>query len=85
MVICPGGGHTRSRGDPILVDESLEQIVPESISREILSASAFTPAMLCVATRWAAWRGRGAWVIYGGIHARPFPEEAWNAAKLMRW
>jgi hypothetical protein len=64
-------------GDPILVDESLEQIVPETISRETLSASACIPAMRCAATRWGGWRAsRGAWVIYGGIHATLFPEEA---------
>ena len=27
--------------------------------------------------RWGAWRrARGAWVVYGGIHATLFPEEA---------
>ena len=45
-----------SAGDPILIDESLDQIVPESIQPGISSASAFIPATPCADTRLAAWR-----------------------------
>lgn len=36
----------QAAGDPILVDESLEQIVPETIIPEISSASVCIPATL---------------------------------------
>ena len=42
-------------GDPILVDESLEQVVPESIGRATSSASACIRAMLYVDMRSAGW------------------------------
>ena len=74
VVVCPGGSDARAGGRPILVDESLEQIVPESIAAEILLASACIRAMLYVATRLAGLaRERGAWVVYGGIHATLYP------------
>ncbi len=46
-------------------------------SRETLSASAFTPATPCVATKSADWRESVAHgLIFGGIHATLYPEEA---------
>jgi len=64
-------------GDPILVDESLEQIVPESIMPgDIVGISVHTGNALRGYEVGRMARGRGAWVIYGGIHATLFPEEA---------
>ncbi len=64
-------------GDPILVDESLEQIVPESIMPgDIVGISVHTGNALRGYEVGRMARERGAWVIYGGIHATLFPEEA---------
>jgi radical SAM superfamily enzyme YgiQ (UPF0313 family) len=64
-------------GDPILVDESLEQIVPESIQPgDIVGISVHTGNALRGYQVGRMARGRGAWVVYGGIHATLFPEEA---------
>ncbi len=67
----------RSAGDPILVDESLEQIVPESIHPgDIVGISVHTGNALRGYQVGRMARSRGAWVVYGGIHATLFPEEA---------
>jgi radical SAM superfamily enzyme YgiQ (UPF0313 family) len=67
----------RVAGDPILVDESLEQIRPESIMPgDIVGISVHTGNALRGYEVGRTARGRGAWVIYGGIHATLFPEEA---------
>src|SRR5580704_5361499 len=68
----PGAG-----GDPILVDESLEQIVPETIQAgDIVGISVHTGNALRGYAVGKMARERGAWVVYGGIHATLFPEEA---------
>lgn len=65
-----------SVGDPILVDESLEQIVPESIQPgDIVGISVHTGNALRGYEVGRMARERGAWVIYGGIHATLFPDE----------
>jgi radical SAM superfamily enzyme YgiQ (UPF0313 family) len=67
----------RSVGDPILVDESLEQIVPETINAgDIVGISVHTGNALRGYAVGHMARERGAWVVYGGIHATLFPEEA---------
>lgn len=67
----------RAAGDPILVDESLEQIVPESIQPgDIVGISVHTGNALRGYAVGKMARSRGAWVVYGGIHATLFPEEA---------
>ena len=67
----------RAVGDPILVDESLEQIVPESIQPgDIVGISVHTGNALRGYQVGQMARSRGAWVVYGGIHATLFPEEA---------
>jgi radical SAM superfamily enzyme YgiQ (UPF0313 family) len=67
----------RSAGDPILVDESIEQIVPETIQPgDIVGISVHTGNALRGYAVGRMARARGAWVIYGGIHATLFPEEA---------
>jgi radical SAM superfamily enzyme YgiQ (UPF0313 family) len=67
----------RTAGDPILVDESLEQIVPETIQPgDIVGISVHTGNALRGYEVGRMARGRGATVIYGGIHATLFPQEA---------
>src|SRR4051794_41278842 len=66
-------------GDPILIDESLEQIQPDSISAgDIVGISVHTGNALRGYQVGRMARERGAWVIYGGIHATLFPEEAFE-------
>jgi radical SAM superfamily enzyme YgiQ (UPF0313 family) len=66
----------RAAGDPILVDESLEQIVPESIQPgDIVGISVHTGNALRGYQVGKMARSRGAWVIYGGIHATLYPDE----------
>jgi radical SAM superfamily enzyme YgiQ (UPF0313 family) len=68
-----------SAGDPILVDESIEQIIPESIhSGDIVGISVHTGNALRGYEVGRIARERGAWVVYGGIHATLFPEEAFE-------
>jgi radical SAM superfamily enzyme YgiQ (UPF0313 family) len=67
----------RSAGNPILVDESLEQIVPGSIhAGDIVGISVHTGNALRGYAVGKMARARGAWVVYGGIHATLFPDEA---------
>jgi hypothetical protein len=69
----------RSVGDPILVDESIEQIVPESIHPgDIVGISVHTGNALRGYEVGRMARERGAWVVYGGIHATLFPEESFE-------
>jgi radical SAM superfamily enzyme YgiQ (UPF0313 family) len=64
-------------GDPILVDESLESMVAESIMPgDIVGISVHTGNALRGYEVGRMARQRGAWVIYGGIHATLYPEEA---------
>ena len=66
-------------GDPILVDESLEAIVPESVLQgDIVGISVHTGNALRGYEVGRMAHDRGAWVIYGGIHATLFPEEAFE-------
>lgn len=67
----------KTAGDPILIDESLEQIDPTSISPgDIVGISVHTGNALRGYEVGRMARERGAWVVYGGIHATLFPEEA---------
>jgi radical SAM superfamily enzyme YgiQ (UPF0313 family) len=66
-------------GDPILVDESLEPIVPETImSGDIVGISVHTGNALRGYAVGRMARERGAWVIYGGIHATLYTEEVFE-------
>lgn len=65
-----------SAGDPILVDESLEPIAPERIQAgDIVGISVHTGNALRGYQVGRMARARGAWVVYGGIHATLYPEE----------
>jgi radical SAM superfamily enzyme YgiQ (UPF0313 family) len=64
-------------GDPILVDESIEPVDPETIhAGDIVGISVHTGNALRGYAVGRMARERGAWVVYGGIHATLFPEEA---------
>ena len=66
-------------GDPILTDETLEQFVPGRVEKgDVVGIGIHTGnAMRGLAVGRTA-RERGAWVVYGGIHATLYPEEALN-------
>ena len=65
-----------SMGDPILVDESLEQLDLETIhAGDIVGISVHTGNALRGYEVGKAAHARGATVIYGGIHSTLFPEE----------
>ena len=66
----------REMGDPVLVDESLEQLDPETIAPgDVVGISVHTGNALRGYEVGRIARGRGATVVYGGIHATLFPEE----------
>ena len=63
-------------GDPILVDESIEQLDPLSIAEgDVVGISVHTGNALRGYEVGRLARERGATVVYGGIHATLFPEE----------
>ncbi|MGO9435977.1 MAG: B12-binding domain-containing radical SAM protein [Terracidiphilus sp.] len=69
----------QTAGDPILIDESLEPIVPDSIHPgDIVGISVHTGNALRGYHVGRMARSRGAWVVYGGIHATLFPDEAFE-------
>jgi radical SAM superfamily enzyme YgiQ (UPF0313 family) len=66
----------KSMGDPILVDESLEQLDPETIQAgDVVGISVHTGNALRGYEVGRLARAEGATVVYGGIHATLFPEE----------
>jgi radical SAM superfamily enzyme YgiQ (UPF0313 family) len=66
-------------GDPILVDESLEQIDPSTINPgDIVGISVHTGNALRGYEVGRIARQCGATVVYGGIHATLFPEECFE-------
>jgi radical SAM superfamily enzyme YgiQ (UPF0313 family) len=69
----------KSVGDPILIDESIETIDPESIAAgDIVGISVHTGNALRGYQVGRIARERGATVVYGGIHATLFPEEVFE-------
>jgi tRNA A37 methylthiotransferase MiaB len=67
----------KSFGDPILVDETLEQLRPDSIhAGDVVGIGIHTANALRGYEIGKMARGRGANVIFGGIHATLYPEEA---------
>jgi radical SAM superfamily enzyme YgiQ (UPF0313 family) len=66
-------------GDPILVDESLEQLDPATIeSGDVVGIGIHTGNALRGYELGRIAHGRGAFVVFGGIHATLFPEEAFE-------
>ena len=71
------GATPRSFGDPILVDETLSQIEPESIhAGDAVGIGIHTANALRGYEIGTLARSRGAFVIFGGIHATLYPQEA---------
>jgi radical SAM superfamily enzyme YgiQ (UPF0313 family) len=67
----------RSFGDPVLVDETLEQVDPASLREgDAVGISIHTGNALRGYEVGRMARSRGAYVIFGGIHATLYPEEA---------
>lgn len=67
----------KSFGDPILVDETLSQLRPESIQPgDAVGIGIHTGNALRGYEIGKVARERGAYVIFGGIHATLYPEEA---------
>ena len=71
------GATPGSFGDPVIVDESLEALDPETIQNgDLVGIGIHTGNALRGYEVGRLARARGAWVIYGGIHATLYPEEA---------
>jgi len=67
----------KSFGDPVLVDETLSQVRPESIhTGDAVGIGIHTANALRGYEIGKMARGRGAYVIFGGIHATLYPDEA---------
>ena len=67
----------KSFGDPILVDETILQLRPDSIQAgDAVGIGIHTANALRGYEIGKLARGRGAYVIFGGIHATLYPEEA---------
>jgi radical SAM superfamily enzyme YgiQ (UPF0313 family) len=66
-------------GNPIIVDETLEQLNPESVRPgDVVGIGIHTGNAHRGFHVGRQLRERGAWVVYGGIHATLYPEEALN-------
>ena len=64
-------------GDPVITDETLEQIDPDGIHPgDVVGIGIHTGNALRGMQVGRMARERGAWVVYGGIHATLYPEEA---------
>lgn len=67
----------RKYGDPIIVDETLEQIDPEKIQPgDVVGIGIHTANVFRGLEVGRLARAKGAYVVYGGIHATLYPEEA---------
>lgn len=67
----------RQYGDPIITDETLEQFDPSRVQAGDVVGIGIHTANACRGYEIGKLsRERGAWVIYGGIHATLYPEEA---------
>ncbi len=65
-----------SYGDPNLIDETLEPLDPSQIQRgDVVGISVHTGNALRGYEIGKIARNRGAWVVFGGIHATLYPEE----------
>ncbi len=73
-------GATPARfGDPVIVDETLEALDVNTIKAgDVVGIGIHTGNALRGFAVGRAARERGAWVVFGGIHATLFPEEAFE-------
>ena len=63
-------------GEPIIHDETLERLDPSTIQKgDVVGIGVHTGNALRGYEIGKMARERGAWVIYGGIHATLFPDE----------
>lgn len=75
-----------SFGVPVLVDETLAEVDPESIqSGDIVGIGIHTANALRGYEIGKMARARGAKVVFGGIHATLYPTKRGTSAELMRW
>jgi radical SAM superfamily enzyme YgiQ (UPF0313 family) len=66
-------------GDPLVTDETLEPIQPDHIQLgDVVGIGIHTGNALRGMQIGRIARERGAWVVYGGIHATLYPEEAFE-------
>jgi len=66
-------------GDPILVDETLEQMDPTTIQPgDVVGIGIHTLNALRGYEVGRLARERGAWVVFGGVHASLYPDEAFD-------
>ncbi|MGI9102578.1 MAG: B12-binding domain-containing radical SAM protein [Terriglobales bacterium] len=67
----------KSFGDPVIVDETLDRVDPASIGRgDVVGIGVHTANALRGYEIGRMARDRGAYVVFGGIHATLYPEEA---------
>src|SRR5262245_22288798 len=67
----------RTYGDPRIVDETLERLNPEAIEPgDVVGIGIHTANALRGLQVGRIARERGAWVVFGGIHATLYPSEA---------
>ncbi len=63
-------------GDPLITDETLEQLDPANIERgDVVGIGMHTANAYRGLEIGRIARARGAWVVYGGIHATLYPDE----------
>ena len=71
------GATPAKYGDPLITDETLERFKPETIEAgDVVGIGIHTGNALRGMELGRMARARGAWVVYGGIHATLYPEEA---------
>jgi radical SAM superfamily enzyme YgiQ (UPF0313 family) len=64
-------------GTPVITDETLEQLDPTTIGAgDVVGIGIHTGNALRGYEVGQLARARGAWVVYGGIHATLYPDEA---------
>lgn len=71
------GATPKCYGDPLLTDETLEPLAPERIAAgDVVGISVHTANALRGYELGKMARERGAYVVFGGIHATLYPQEA---------
>jgi hypothetical protein len=73
------GATPRSYGDPVICDETLEQLDLNTVEKgDVVGIGIHTGNACRGLAVGREVRKRGAWVVYGGIHATLYPDEAFN-------